>query len=86
MKSLILAVVATLVAGCMAGSDETNVGDSSGNENELAVNEIVNAGVALHVTASSLNLRSDGSTSASIPLIALTASARSSRMAVSASA
>ncbi|CAN5905511.1 hypothetical protein BH11MYX2_BH11MYX2_17500 [soil metagenome] len=66
MKSVILAVVATLVAGCMVGGDEVNVGDSSGNENELAVNEIVNAGDALEVTASSLNLRADGSTTASI--------------------
>ncbi|HEY4059883.1 MAG TPA: SH3 domain-containing protein [Kofleriaceae bacterium] len=66
MKAFIFAVVATLVAGCMVGGDETNVGDSSGNENELAVNEIVNAGEALHVTASSLNLRADGSTSATI--------------------
>jgi muramidase (phage lysozyme) len=50
----------------MAGSEGTNVGDSSGNENELAVNEIVNAGEALHVTASALNLRDDNSTSATI--------------------
>jgi muramidase (phage lysozyme) len=50
----------------MVGGDEVTVGDSSGNENELAVNEIVNAGEVLRVTASSLNLRATGSTSAAI--------------------
>lgn len=50
----------------MVGGDEVTVGDSSGNENELAVNEIVTAGTVLRVTASSLNLRATGSTSASI--------------------
>ncbi|MGE3767082.1 MAG: SH3 domain-containing protein, partial [Kofleriaceae bacterium] len=50
----------------MVGGDEVNVGDSSGNENELAVNEIVTAGTVLRVTASSLNLRASASTSATI--------------------
>jgi muramidase (phage lysozyme) len=66
MRPIILISVATLVAGCIVGEDELRVGDTSGNENELAVNEIVNKGEVLRVTATSLNLRSSGSTSASI--------------------
>lgn len=64
--SILLVTLATLVAGCIVGADEVQVGDSSGNENELAVNEIVNAGEKLVVTATSLNLRRTGSTSAEI--------------------
>lgn len=66
MRSIVLFLLATVVAGCVVGGDEVTVGDSSGNENELAVNEIVNSGEVLRVTASSLNLRSTGSTSATI--------------------
>jgi muramidase (phage lysozyme) len=66
MRSIHTVLLATLLAGCVVGGDEVTVGDSSGNENELAVNEIVNAGTVLRVTASSLNLRSTASTSASI--------------------
>ena len=66
MRRIHLILLATLVAGCVVGGDEVNVGDNSGNENELAVNEIVNQGETLRVTASSLNLRSSASTSASI--------------------
>jgi muramidase (phage lysozyme) len=63
--SLIL-LVATAVAGCIVGGDDPDVGDNSGDENELAVNEVVRAGEVLRVTASSLNLRASGSTSATI--------------------
>ncbi len=66
MRSIVLFLLATVVAGCVVGGDEVTVGDSSGNENELAVNEIVSSGTVLRVTASSLNLRSTGSTSATI--------------------
>lgn len=66
MRIILSIVLASAVAGCVVGGDEETVGDNSGNENELAVNEIVNAGEALRVTASSLNLRSSASTSASI--------------------
>lgn len=62
----ILTIMATLGTGCVIGEDAPLVGDSSGNEYELAVNEIVNAGEKLVVTASALNLRSSGSTNASI--------------------
>jgi len=48
------------------GDEGLQVGDSSGNENELAVNEIVNQGEKLRVVASTLNLRASGSTSATI--------------------
>jgi muramidase (phage lysozyme) len=66
MRFILAIVLATQVAGCIIGSEEVTVGDTSGNENELAVNEIVNAGEVLRVTASSLNLRNSGSTSATI--------------------
>ena len=66
MKLGIFAIVATLVAGCIVGEDDPLVGDTSGNENELAVNEIVNTGEKLRVTATSLNLRATGSTEATI--------------------
>lgn len=66
MRTTAILFMATLVAGCVMGDDGVQVGDSSGNENELAVNEIVNAGEKLSVTASSLNLRASGSTSATI--------------------
>lgn len=66
MRSICTILLATLVASCTVGGDELTVGDSSGNENELAVNEIVNAGQALKVTASSLNLRASSSTSAQV--------------------
>ena len=66
MKFATLTLMATLVAGCIVGEDDLQVGDNSGNENELAVNEIVNQGEKLVVTASSLNLRASGSTSATI--------------------
>ena len=62
MRIILSIVLASAVAGCVVGGDEETVGDNSGNENELAVNEIVNAGEALRVTASSLNLRSSAST------------------------
>jgi muramidase (phage lysozyme) len=63
---LLMFLMATLVAGCIVGGDEEMVGDSSGNENELAVNEVVKEGESLVVTASNLNLRTTGSTSATI--------------------
>lgn len=66
MRFLHTVFLATALAGCVVGSDEVTVSDSSGNENELAVNEIVNAGEVLRVTASSLNLRASASTSATI--------------------
>ena len=66
MKLSVFALMATLVAGCVVGQDDPMVGESSGNENELSVNEIVNQGEKLRVTASSLNFRSSGSTSATI--------------------
>lgn len=66
MKLATLTLMATLAAGCIVGEDGLQTGDNSGNENELAVNEIVNAGEKLVVTASSLNFRSSASTSASI--------------------
>lgn len=66
MKLPTLTIVATLLAGCIVGEDAPQVGDTSGNENELAVNEIVNQGEKLVVTASALNLRSSGSTNATI--------------------
>ncbi|MFN0246072.1 MAG: SH3 domain-containing protein [Kofleriaceae bacterium] len=66
MRSIHSVFLAALLAGCVVGGDEVTVGDSSGNENELAVNEIVNSGEVLRVTASALNLRSAASTSASI--------------------
>lgn len=67
MRALtLLFSMAILVAGCIVGGDELQVGDNSGNENELAVNEIVREGEVLRVTASALNLRASGSTSASI--------------------
>jgi len=67
MRLAILAVtLAAVLAGCIVGSDDLQVGDTSGNENELAVNEIVNAGEKLVVTATSLNLRRTGSTTAEI--------------------
>jgi muramidase (phage lysozyme) len=66
MKFTTFTLVATLLAGCMIGEDAPQVGDTSGNENELAVNEIVNQGEKLVVTASALNMRSSGSTNASI--------------------
>jgi muramidase (phage lysozyme) len=66
MRLEIVTIMATLVAGCLVGEEELLVGESSGNENELAVNEIVQKGEILRVTASSLNFRSSGSTTASI--------------------
>lgn len=63
---LLMFLMATVVAGCIVGSDESQVGDSSGNENELAVNEVVQEGEVLRVIASNLNLRTSGSTTASI--------------------
>ena len=66
MNLSVFALMATLVAGCVVGTDDPEVGESSGDENELAVNEIVNQGDKLVVTASALNLRSSGSTSATI--------------------
>src|SRR5687768_6418185 len=66
MKFAPLALMATLVAGCVVGGDDPLVGETSGNENELAVNEIVNQGETLIVTASGLNLRNGASTSATI--------------------
>ncbi len=59
-------LMATLVAGCIVGGGDELVSDTSGNENELAVNELVRQGEVLRVTATSLNLRADGSTTASI--------------------
>jgi muramidase (phage lysozyme) len=58
-------VMATALAGCIVGSGE-QVGENIGNENELAVNELVKAGEVLTVTASTLNVRASGSTSAAI--------------------
>jgi len=58
------------LAGCSAatstepGSLET--GDLSGNEDELAVNEVVTAGTVLKVTSTSLNLRSSASSSSAV--------------------
>ena len=66
MKFATLTLMATLASGCIVGEDGLQTGDNAGNENELAVNEIVNAGEKLVVTASSLNFRSSASTSASI--------------------
>ncbi len=66
MMRIALLLVATLVAGCVNGEEDVLVGDNSGNENELAVNEIVAQGEVLIVTASSLNLRATGSTSAAV--------------------
>jgi muramidase (phage lysozyme) len=66
MRTRTLMIMATLVAGCIVGDGKLQVSDSSGNENELAVNEIVNEGEVLRVTASALNLRASGSTSATI--------------------
>ena len=66
MKFAILLSLATLVAGCVVGSDDPQIGDTSGNEDELTVNEIVQQGEKLVVKASSLNLRASGSTSAAI--------------------
>lgn len=61
-------LMATLVAGCIVGGGDELVSDidTSGNENELAVNELVREGEVLVVTATALNLRASGSTSASI--------------------
>lgn len=66
MRSILLSfMMATVVAGCIVGDGE-QVGESSGNENELAVNEVVKEGEVLTVTASNLNVRETGSTSATI--------------------
>jgi muramidase (phage lysozyme) len=66
MREILLSfVMATVVAGCIVGDGE-QVGESDGNENELAVNELVRAGEVLTVTASNLNVRASGSTSAAI--------------------
>lgn len=62
MRRFLLILVANL-PGCILGEESV---PSSGNESELTVNEIVNAGEVLRVTASSLNLRKSGSTSAAI--------------------
>lgn len=60
-----LALAACLsLAACVVGDGE--VEHVPGNEFALGVNEIVNAGEVLRVTASSLNLRASGSTSAAI--------------------
>jgi muramidase (phage lysozyme) len=59
-------LMATLVAGCIVGGGDELVSDTSGNENELAVNERVRQGEELRVIATSLNLRAEGSTTAAI--------------------
>jgi muramidase (phage lysozyme) len=66
MRHALMFLMATVVAGCIVGTDEVEVGDSSGNENELAVNEVVQEGEVLRVIASNLNLRASGSTTATI--------------------
>ncbi len=66
MRLAIVFTLATLVAGCVVGGEDVQTGDTSGNEDELAVNEIVQQGEKLVVTASALNLRASGSTSATI--------------------
>ncbi len=66
MSRPLMFLMATVVAGCIVGTDEPQVGDSSGNENELAVNEVVQEGEVLRVIASNLNLRAAGSTTATI--------------------
>jgi len=65
---LVLSAVACLSAGCSAASDE-DVGsteDTSGNEQELTINEIVKKGTVLRVTATALNLRAAGNINAKI--------------------
>lgn len=65
-KSLpVLALALCLsVSACMVGDADPE--HQVGNEFALGVNEIVNAGEVLRVTASTLNLRATGSTSAAI--------------------
>jgi muramidase (phage lysozyme) len=65
MSSRVAAVIiACCLVACATAGDE--FGDTVANEHELAVNEVVQKGTVLRVTASSLNLRSSGSTNASI--------------------
>lgn len=64
--TLLVCAASLAFAACASGVEGVNVGDSSGNENELAVNEIVQEGDVLRVTATILNLRASGSTSAAI--------------------
>ncbi len=72
MRTRVLALITIVaLAGLDGCTDELDL-ETSGNEAELAVNEIVNAGEVLRVTATSLNLRSSGSTSA--PVLASLAS------------
>lgn len=67
MRTLSLSfLMATVLAGCIVGGNDELTGDNSGNENELAVNEVVQEGESLVVTATNLNLRADASTSAAI--------------------
>jgi len=66
IRNLILIVAVSSVAGCMVGEEEQPVEEGAGNENALAIREVANEGEVLRVTASLLNLRSGGSTSASI--------------------
>lgn len=62
--TLAISVSTSLAAvGCNAPLDEEEEG---GLESELSVNEVVQAGTQLRVTASSLNVRGSGSTSAPI--------------------
>lgn len=61
-----LALVASLaLSACIVGDTEDDKAPP-GNEFALGVNEIVNAGEVLRVTATSLNLRASGSTSATV--------------------
>ena len=66
IRNLILIVTLGSVVGCMVGEEEQPVEEGGGNENALAIHEVANQGELLRVTASLLNLRSGGSTSASI--------------------
>jgi len=63
-SSLLALALCLSVAACMVGDAEPE--HEAGNEFALGVNEIVNAGEVLQVTASTLNLRASGSTSAAI--------------------
>jgi len=66
--SLLRAPVLLLaLAACSARPpDDDGVEDTSGDESELTVGEVVTQGTALRVTATALNLRASGATSAAI--------------------
>jgi muramidase (phage lysozyme) len=62
-----LPLVGCVAAGCSGGpGEDLGTEETSGNESELSVNEIVKKGTVLRVTASALNFRAYGSLNAKI--------------------